>query len=204
MTQYERMRKGLIYDPGDPEIVARQAPYLDGLVKFNSLLHTQGEEKQAYMKRVFASCGENNYIEPPFHANWGGANLHFGSNIYANFNLTVVDDAAIYVGDRVKFGPNVTIATAGHPIDPELRSRGLQFNKEVRIGNNCWIGAGVVIMPGITIGDNVVVGAGSIVTRDLPDNVVAVGNPCKVLREIGQRDKEYFYKDEKIDWENLS
>jgi galactoside O-acetyltransferase len=98
----------------------------------------------------------------------------------------------------------VTIATAGHPIDPELRSRGLQFNKEVRIGNNCWIGAGVVIMPGITIGDNVVVGAGSIVTRDLPDNVVAVGNPCKVLREIGQRDKEYFYKDEKIDWENLS
>jgi galactoside O-acetyltransferase len=113
MTQYERMMNGLIYNPGDPEIMAKQAPYLDGLAKFNALLHTQAQEKQAYMKRVFAECGDNCYIEPPFHANWGGAHLHFGSGIYANFNLTVVDDGHIYVGNQVMFGPNVTIATAG-------------------------------------------------------------------------------------------
>lgn len=203
MTQYERMMNGLIYNPGDPEIMAKQAPYLDGLAKFNALLHTQAQEKQAYMKKVFAECGDNCYIEPPFHANWGGAHLHFGSGIYANFNLTVVDDGHIYVGNQVMFGPNVTIATAGHPLDPELRAKGYQFNKDVRIGDNCWIGAGVVIMPGITIGKNVMVGAGSIVTRDLPDNVIAVGNPCRVLREIGEQDREFFYKQERIDWENL-
>jgi galactoside O-acetyltransferase len=101
------------------------------------------------------------------------------------------------------FGPNVCIATANHPINAELRDRMLQYNKEVRIGDNTWIGAGVIIVPGITIGSNTIIGAGSVVTKDIPDNVVAVGNPCRVLREVGEHDKEYFYKNEKIDWENL-
>ena len=104
-----------------------------------------------------------------------------------------------YVGDCTMFGPNVVIATAGHPIDPELRSKGLQYNLPVQIGKNCWLGAGVIVMPGVTIGDNTVIGAGSIVTKDIPSNVVAVGNPCRVLREVGQRDREYYYKDRKID-----
>ena len=159
------------------------------------------EERKALLKEMFAEIGENCYIEPPFHANWGGRHVHFGNNIYANFGLTLVDDTHIFVGDHTMFGPNVTVASAAHPVLPELRERGLQFNLPVRIGRNCWIGAGAIIMPGVTIGKNVVIGAGSIVTKDIPDNVIAVGNPCKVLREVGERDREYFYKNEKIDWE---
>ena len=108
--------------------------------------------------------------------------LHFGKNIYANFNLTLVDDTHIYVGDYTMFGPNVTVATAGHPILPELRSQGYQYNAPVHIGKNCWIGTGAIIVPGITIGDNVVIGAGSVVTKDIPSNVVAVGVPCDTSR----------------------
>ena len=104
--------------------------------------------------------------------------------VYANYHLTCVDDTHIYIGDYTMLGPNVTIATAGHPILPELREKGLQYNMPVHIGRNCWIGAGAIIMPGITIGDNVVVGAGSVVTKDIPENSVAVGNPCKVIRKI--------------------
>ena len=203
MTNYERMVKGLIYDPMDEEIMAEQMPFLDKLWEFNQLKPSDLEKKQQYMKEVFAECGENCYIELPLRANWGGHHLHFGSNIYANSNLTLVDDGHIYVGDRVMFGPNVTIATANHPIDTELRARGLQYNKDVYIGENAWIGAGVIIVPGVRIGKNTVIGAGSVVTKDIPDNVVAVGNPCRVLREVSERDKEFFYKNERIDWAEI-
>ena len=203
MTQYERMVKGLIYDPADPEIMNEQVPYQDRLWEFNRLKTSDYEKKQQYMHEVFAECGENSYIELPFRANWGGHNLHLGSNVYANFNLTLVDDGHIYVGDKVMFGPNVTITTANHPIDPELRGRGLQYNKDVYIGENAWICAGVIILPGVKIGKNTVIGAGSIVTKDIPDNVVAVGNPCRILREVSEHDREYFYKNERVDWENL-
>ena len=203
MTQYERMVKGFIYDPADTEIMKEQIYFQDRLWSFNQLKPSDITEKNNYMKEIFAECGENNYIELPFHANWGGHHVHFGSYIYANSNLTLVDDGHIYIGDRVMFGPNVTIATANHPINSELRKKGLQYNKDVHIGENTWIAANVVIVPGIQIGKNVVIGAGSVVTNDIPDNVVAVGNPCRILREIGEHDKEYFYKKEKIDWETL-
>lgn len=203
MTEFERMEAGLIYDPGVKEIMEQQEPYLDKLWAFNQLKPSQGKEKEAYMKEVFAECGDNCYIELPFHANWGGHHVHFGDWVYANFNLTIVDDGHVYVGDKVMFGPNVTIATANHPIEPGLRDRMLQYNKDVHIENNVWIGANTVIVPGVTIGENAVIGAGSVVTKDIPANVVAVGNPCRILREIGEHDREYFYKDEKIDWENL-
>ena len=199
LTQYERMVRGLIYDPADPEIMSEQSVYQDKCWAFNQLKPTAYQEKLAYMKEVFAECGENCYIELPFRANWGGHHLHFGSNIYANFNLTLVDDGHIYVGDKVMFGPNVMIATANHPIDPELRSRGLQYNKDVHIGENAWIGANVVIVPGIHIGKDSVIGAGSVVTKDIPDGVVAAGNPCRVIRPVGEHDKIYYYKNEKID-----
>ncbi|HHW46839.1 MAG TPA: sugar O-acetyltransferase [Clostridiales bacterium] len=198
------MTKGLIYDPADEEILKEQRKYQDMLWEFNRLKPSQLNEKIKYMKEVFAECGDNCYIELPFHANWGGRHVHFGNGIYANFNLTIVDDGHVYVGDKVKFGPNVVIATAGHPIEPSLRAKGLQFNKDVYIGENTWIGAGAVILPGVRIGKNVVVGAGSVVTKDIPDNVVAVGNPCRVLREINDRDREYYYKDERIDWEDIN
>ena len=203
MTQYERMTKGLIYDPGDKEIMDEQVPWQDKLWEINQLKTSDYDKKQAYMKEVFAECGEGCYIELPFRANWGGHHLHLGSGVYANFNLTIVDDGHIYVGDDVMFGPNVTIATANHPIDPLLRRKQLQYNKDVYIGNLVWIGAGVIICPGVSIGDNTVIGAGSIVTKDIPSDVVAYGNPCRAIREIGEHDREYFFRDEKIDWENL-
>ena len=151
------------------------------------------------LRQMFAEVGEGCYIESPLHANWGGKHVHFGCNVYANFGLTLVDDTHIYVGDRTKLGPGVIIATAGHPILPELRQKAMQYNMPVRIGSNCWLGAGVIVLPGVNIGDNTVVGAGSVVTKDLPANVVAVGNPCRVLRQIGQRDREFYFKDRKID-----
>ena len=132
-----------------------------------------------------------------------GAHVHFGNNVYANFNLTLVDDTHIYVGDGTMFGPNVVIATAGHPILPQLRERVGQFNMPVHIGKNCWLGAGVIVLPGVSIGDNTVVGAGSVVTKDIPANVVVVGSPCRVLREIGERDREYYFRDKRIDFDKI-
>ena len=203
MTQYERMQLGLVYDPCDKEIMDSQVPYQDKLWAFNRLKPSDTAEKERYMREVFAECGDRCYIELPFHANWGGRHVHFGHDVYANSNLTLVDDGHIYVGDNVMFGPNVTIATANHPIDPQLRASGLQYNRDVWIGANTWIGAGVVVVPGVRIGQNVVIGAGSVVTKDIPDNTVAVGNPCRVLREVGERDKVYYYKENEIDWEML-
>lgn len=199
----DRMHTGELYLPGDEEIMARQTQCLERLYEFNQTRPSESEKRQALLKEMFAEIGEGCYIEPPLHVNFGGAHLHFGSNVYANFNLTCVDDTHIYVGDFTMFGPNVIIATAGHPILPELREQVYQYNMPVRIGRNCWIGAGAIIVPGITIGDNVVVGAGSVVTKDLPSNVIAVGNPCRVLREVNEQDRVYYYKDRRIDWEHL-
>lgn len=198
MTVKEKMHSCELYLPSDPEILKEQTACLEKLYDFNATRPSELEKRTALLKEMFAEIGEGCYIEPPFHANFGGKHVHFGKNVYGNFNLTLVDDTHIYVGDYTMFGPNVTVATAGHPILPELRAQGYQYNAPVHIGKNCWIGAGAVIVPGITIGDNVVIGAGSIVTKNIPDNVVAVGNPCKVLREINEHDKEYFFKDKKI------
>jgi len=188
MTEYEKMLEGKIYDPLDPEIQKEQFPFQDKLWEFNQLKPSDLEKKEAYMKEVFAECGEDCYIELPFHANWGGHHVHFGSGIYVNSNMTMVDDAHIYVGDKVMFGPNVSIITASHPIEPELRARGLQYNRDVHIGDNVWIGTGVIILPGVHIGKNSVIGAGSVVTKDIPDNVIAFGNPCRVIRRIEPQD----------------
>jgi len=205
MTVTERMEAGLLYDPGDEEILSVQSPLGEKLREFNDLRPLQFEEQQRLMKELFAECGENVFIQRPLYANWGGSHVHLGSNIYANFNLTLVDDGHIYIGDWVKFGPNVTIVTAGHPVLPELRKDpALQFNKDVHIEECVWIGAGVTVLPGVTIGKNSVIGAGSVVTRDIPANVVAVGNPCRVMRPIGDRDRETFFRDERIDWEELN
>ena len=203
MTEKERMELGIIYNPNVSELTDEQSVYMEKLWEFNQLRPSEQDKKQKYMKEVFAECGENCFIELPFRANWGGKNLHFGNCVYANFNFTVVDDGEIFVGDKVMFGPNVTIATANHPIDPSLRADAMQYNKSVHIGENVWVGAGTVIVPGVTIGKNSVIGAGSVVVKDIPENVVAVGNPCRVLREIGERDREFFYRNERIDWENL-
>ena len=203
MTNREKLHSGEIYYPSDDEIMKEQLLCLEKLYDFNATRPLEQEKREAMLKEMFAEIGEGCYIEPPLHANWGGKHVHFGKMVYANFNLTMVDDTHIYIGDYTLIGPNVTIATAGHPINPELREKAYQFNRSIRIGKNCWIGAGAVILPGVTIGDNTVIGAGSIVTKDIPANVVAVGNPCKVLREIGEHDKEYYFKDCKIDYNSI-
>lgn len=203
MTERERMDRGLIYDPADREIMAEQGSYLELLYDFNATRPSEGERRVQLLKQLLGSVGEGCWIEPPFHANWGGKHIYMGSQIYINFNLTVVDDGNVYIGNKVMCGPNVTIATANHPILPQLREKGLQYNRDVHIEDNVWIGAGAVIVPGVTIGENSVIGAGSIVTKDIPTNTVAVGNPCRVVREINEHDREYFFREEKIDWENL-
>ena len=203
MTEKEKLHTGDIYFPGDPEIQKEQTACQEKLYDFNQTRPGELDKRTAMLKDMFAEIGEGCYIEPPLHANFGGHHVHFGRNVYANYNLTLVDDTHIYVGDYTMFGPNVTIATAGHPIEPPLRERGLQFNMPVRIGRNCWLGAGVIVMPGVTIGDNTVIGAGSVVTKDIPSGVVAVGNPCRVLRPIGARDREFYYKDRPVPTELL-
>ncbi len=203
MSMKDKMHTGELYLPGDPDISAEQLQCLDRLYDFNATRPTDGETRQAMLRQMFAEIGEGCYIEPPFHANWGGRHVHFGNHIYANFNLTLVDDTHIYVGDCTMFGPGCIIATAGHPILPELREEAYQYNAPVHIGRNCWLGAGVIVLPGVTIGDHTVIGAGSVVTKDIPANVVAVGTPCRVLRSIDERDREIYFKGHPIDWEVL-
>ncbi len=203
MTNKEKLHSGDIYYPSGDDIMIEQLCYLDKLYDFNMTRPSQLDKRSKMLKEMFAEIGDDCYIEPPFHSNWGGHHVHFGKGVYANFGLTMVDDTHIYVGDYTMFGPNVVVATAGHPILPELREKAYQYNMPVHIGRNCWIGAGAIILPGVTIGDNTVIGAGSVVTRDIPSNVVAVGNPCRVLREIGEHDKEFYFKDRRINYEEL-
>lgn len=194
----EQLHTGELYLPGEPEIAEEQNKWLEKLYDFNATRPSEGQKREEMLKSMFAEIGEGCYIEPPFHANWAGRHVHFGKFVYANFGLTLVDDTHIYVGDYTLFGPNVVVATAGHPIEPGLREQAYQYNAPVHIGRNCWIGAGAVIVPGVTIGDNVVIGAGSVVTKDIPSNVVAVGNPCHVLRPVGEHDREYYFKERRI------
>lgn len=203
MDMNEKLHSGVLYLPDDDDIIDLQEKCLEKLYDFNMTRPREMEKRSAMLKDMFAEIGEECYIEPPLHANWGGHHVHFGNRVYANFNLTLVDDTHIYVGDCAMFAPNVTVATAGHPIAPCLRKYGIQYNAPVRIGKNCWIGAGALIMPGVTIGDNTVIGAGSVVTKDIPSNVVAVGNPCRVMREINEQDMITYFKGRKINWSDF-
>lgn len=195
---FEQLHSGELYFPNDQEIMTLQLQCLEKLYDFNATRPSEQQRRSELLREMFAEIGEGCYIEPPLHANWAGHFVHFGKNVYANFGLTLVDDTHIYVGDCTMFGPNVVIATAGHPILAELREQGLQYNAPVRIGRNCWIGAGALLMPGVTIGDNTVVGAGSVVTKDLPADVVAVGNPCRVLRPVNEHDRTFYFRDLRI------
>lgn len=199
MTERERMDKGLIYDCSCDEIMNEQTKHVGYMKEYNTLGLGDEKRMEELLHLMLAEVGENTFIQPPFYANWGGHHVHLGKWVYANFNATFVDDGNIYIGDYTMIGPNVTIATAGHPIYPPLREKQLQYNADVHIGKNVWIGAGVVVCPGVTIGDNTVIGAGSVVTKDILANVVAYGNPCRVAREINEHDKEYYFRDKKID-----
>lgn len=188
----EILHSGQLYLPNDDAIMALQLQCLEKLYDYNATRPLEQEKRARLLREMFAEIGEGCYLEPPLHANWGGRFVRFGKNVYANFGLTLVDDTVITVGDGTMFGPHVVLATAAHPLHPALRGQGLQYNLPVHIGKNCWLGAGVLVMPGVSIGDNTVVGAGSVVTKDLPPDVVAVGNPCRVLRPITEADRRTY------------
>lgn len=204
MTLLEKIKSGELYDCSFdtlPEEIDKIINYNQELLyDFNTSRPSQLKLREEIIRKVFAEVGENCYIEPPFHANWG-CNMHVGKNFYANFNLTVVDDADIFIGDGVMIAPNVVLATGTHPICPDLRDPTYQYNLPIHIGNRVWIGAGAIILPGVTIGNDSVIGAGSVVTKNIPSGVVAVGNPCRVLREINEYDYEYYRKGHKIGFE---
>ena len=189
MSEYKKLHNGDIYDPADEKIQEIQQKHTENLYEFNKTHPTEADKRKQLLAEMLAEIGQNSYIEPPFHANWGGHHVYLGNNVYANFNLTVVDDTYIYIGDNVMFGPNVVLSTGTHPVSPNLRRQGLQYNLPIHIEDNVWIGSGVQVLPGVKIGENSVIGSGSIVTKNIPANVVAVGNPCRVVREITEEEK---------------
>lgn len=196
-----RMQNQKLYYCEDERLIEEQLKCLDKVHDYNNLKPSQQKEKQELLKNMFAEIGDKCYIETPFYASWGGKNVHIGNHFYSNYNLMLVDDGKITIGDNVMIAPNVIICSATHPISPKLRKKGAQYNLPVKVGNGVWIGANCVVMPGVTIGDNSIIGAGSVVTKDIPANVVAFGNPCRVHRTITEDDEIYYNKNYKIDIE---
>lgn len=168
------------------------------IYKYNNLPPEAEKEQDALIKEILGKTGENVHIEAPFHCDYG-YNIEVGENFFANYNLTVLDVGKVRIGKNAQIAPNVSIYTAGHPIHSESRNSGYEYGIEVTIGDNVWIGGNVCIMPGVTVGDNVVIGAGSVVTKDIPDSVIAVGNPCRVVRAITDDDRDFYYRDRRFD-----
>lgn len=198
MTLKEKMFSGEMYeefgndsaeDKAFEEEIARQRQHCkERVMDFNNTRPTNVEAKRAILQELLGSMGKDAWVEAPLHISYG-CNTYIGNHFYANFNLTIVDDIDVHIGDHVLLGPNVMISVTGHPLHGEDRRRGGQFSKPVHIGNDVWIGGNVCIMPGVTIGSNVVIGAGSVVTRDIPDNSLAFGVPCRVVRAITDADR---------------
>ena len=198
MNQKERMLAGLPYKAWLDGLAEERTENKKRVFRFNNTEPDKIEEKVKLIKEILGKTGENVFIEAPFHCDYG-YNIDVGENFFANYNLTVLDVGKVKIGDNAQIAPNVSIYTAGHPVHPESRNTGYEYGIDITIGNNVWIGGGVSILPGVTIGDNVVIGAGSVVTKDLPDNVIAAGNPCRVIREITEEDRDYYYRDRKFD-----
>lgn len=193
----EQMEAGLLYTDEDRGLTAERGRCQELLYDYNHTRPSEGARRKELLNQLLASCGEHIWIEPPFKMAYG-YRTHIGDYFYANFNLVIVDDIDVYIGDHVMIAPNVVITATGHPIHPDVRRDGRQFSLPVHIEDDVWIGAGAIILPGVTIGRNSVIGAGSVVTRDIPPNVVAVGTPCRVLREITDRDREFYCGDRPV------
>lgn len=180
------LNSGELFVATDPELMRYQRTLVERIDAYNAT--PENDEGYATRESILRQCmgtyGEGLCIFPPLHANWGLAHVHVGKNVFMNYNAVLVDDGDIFIGDDVMFGPNVTIVTAEHPLSPELRRKGYQYNKPVHIGNNVWIGADATVLAGVTIGDNSVIGAGAVVTRDVEPNSVAVGVPARVVKKI--------------------
>lgn len=201
IKQFNRIRcSGKLYDPGDPDFFAYQQTLVKKMEGYNQTPETEEgiKEREAILKECVGTYGENLFIIPPLYANCGLSTVHFGKDVFINFDAHFVDDGEIFIGDDVMIGPNCTFATAQHPISPRLRKAKLQYNKSIHIGNNVWLGANVTILPGVSIGDNSVIGAGSVVTKDVASNVIAAGVPARVIRPINEKDDEIYDHDQKV------
>lgn len=192
-SEKEKSLDGKLYKASDIELSAARKYAKELIYRFNSLPPSATEGRIEIIRKLFSRTGEKFLIEPPFHCDYG-YNISIGNNFYSNNNLTILDCARTEIGDNVLIGPNVGIYPASHPVHFELRDQEYEFAFPVHIGNNVWIGGSSVINPGITIGDNSVIGSGSVVTKDIPGDVVAAGNPCRVLRNITDRDRIFYYK----------
>ena len=189
MTEKEKCRQGLLYDANyDAELLSDREKAKEQLYDYNRLRPSQQEEKTQLLKSFLGKTGNNLIIEPPFACDYG-YNIEIGENFYSNVNCVILDGAKVTFGDNVFVAPNCGFYTAGHALDAEQRIQGLEYAYPITIGNNVWIGAQVCVLPGVTIGDNTIIGAGSVVTKSIPANVLAVGNPCRVLRTITEADR---------------
>lgn len=182
-TEWAKMLAGEVYEAGHHGFLERLMATRERLWEFNGLRPSMVDEQLAILRGLFGSCGQNIIVNQPFRCDFG-CNIHVGENFFANFNLTVLDEAEVRIGNNAFIGPNVSIYTACHPLDAPTRNTFAEWAEPVTIGDNVWIGGGVTILPGVTIGDNVVIGAGSVVCRDLPSDCVAAGNPAKVIKRI--------------------
>lgn len=191
MTMRERIEKGKLFTDYCEGLPEERLHCKKTIAAFNQSEPDDIENRFCLMRELFGKETKA-WIEPPFYCCYG-TNITLGEHTYINMNCSFIDDGSITIGKAVMFGSGVTIATVGHPIKPDMRK--YMYTDPVVIGDNCWIGAGVTICPGVNIGENTVIGAGSVVTKDIPANVIAVGNPCRVLREIGEQDDKYYYKD---------
>ncbi len=201
MDHKERMLRGLPYKAWLDHLEEEREACKELVWELNQLPPRERRRIPEIVKKLFGKTGEKIWIEPPFHCDYGW-NIEAGENFNANYNMTILDVGKVTFGDNVLVAPNVSIYTAGHPIHWESRNSGYEYGIPVTIGNNVWLGGSVVILPGVTIGDNAVIGAGSVVKKDIPPNVVAVGNPCRIIREITEADRMYYYKDRPFDMED--
>lgn len=196
MNNKKKMLNGLLYDGSKDGLAEDRANNWLLIQKYNNWPVDDLTGLDLLAKKIIGSSKSKLRIKPPFYCDYG-YNIHVGENFFANYNLTILDTAPIYIGNNVMIGPNVNIFAAGHPIDPIIRNTGIEFGQEIHIGNNVWIGGGTIINPGVNIGDNTVIGSGSVVTQSIPDNVVAAGNPCRYIRKITERDKIYYFKNKR-------
>lgn len=202
MNHKERMIANLPYKPWLDGLKEECIENKKKVYRYNNLPPDAFEEREALLREILGKTEEGYInIESPFHCDYG-YNIEVGKNFFANYNFIVLDVGKVKIGDNVMMGPNVGIYTAGHPLHPDSRNSGYEYGIDVTIGDNVWIGGNVCIMPGVKIGNNVVIGAGSVVTKDIPDNMIAAGNPCHVVREITEEDRDYYYKDRKFDVED--
>lgn len=191
MTEKEKMLAEKLYMAQDEELRREFRKCKELTALYNQTTLEDKDYRRELLVKLLEHVGENVYVEPPFRCDYG-CNISVGDNFYSNYDCIIIDVAKVKIGNNVMFGPRVGLYTAGHPIDAEIRNSGLEFGHPITIGDNVWIGGNAVINPGVTIGGNTIIGSGSVVTKDIPDHVIAVGNPCRVLRKITEEDKNYW------------